>query len=291
MAGMALSWAALAVACTGYDLAISRAVVQPGCAWAAFGQRFGELPGVIAFAVAALALYGEPARARPRLARALPWLLCSVAVAVAVALSVYRFFGYRLLGGRLGPLALLCTGAGSALTTRIWRSRQGEGHPLSPRVRRACAWTVRLTISNWLVVSLLKLAWGRVRFRDLSPLASEFTPWYSPQGWTGHASFPSGHAAAGWLLLPVLLLWPPGSRGHRWAFAASFIWGAFVAASRVVVGAHYASDVLFSSALAFALMALAPWQEASRPAGEEPRPEAGGAQRPAAPVPEPEEGK
>jgi hypothetical protein len=59
-----------------------------------------------------------------------------------------------------------------------------------------------------------------------------------------------------------LLLWPAGSRAYRWAFAASFAWGAFVAASRVVMGAHYASDVLFSSALAFALMAFGPWEEA-----------------------------
>lgn len=101
----------------------------------------------------------------------------------------------------------------------------------------------------------------------------------------------------GWLLLPALLLWPPGSRGYRWAFAASFAWGAFVAASRVVIGAHYASDVLFSSALAFSLMALAPWEEAP-PSSEEPRElpvEEGGAndaQRAGVPVAgEPEDGK
>lgn len=155
MAGIAVSWGALAIACTGYDLAISRAVVQPASAWAAVGQRFGELPGVIGFALATLALYAEPAPARPRLTRELPWLLCSVAVAVAFALSAYR-----LVGERLGPLALLCTGAGSALGTRVWRRWLGAGHPLPARVRRACAWTVRLTLGTWLVVSLLKLGWG-----------------------------------------------------------------------------------------------------------------------------------
>ena len=262
MAGMALACAALAITCTGYDLAISRALVRPGCAWAAFGERFGELPGVSAFALAALALYAEPAPARAhptRLSRELPWLLCSVALAVALAL-----LAYRLAGERLGPLGWACCAGGCALGTRVWRRWLAQGQTLSARMRQACAWTVRLTVATWLVVFILKLAWGRVRFRDLSPLASEFTPWYSPQGWTGHASFPSGHAAVGWLLLPALLLWPPGSRGYRWVLAAILSWGAFVAASRVVIGAHYASDVLFSSALVFALMALAPWQEALR---------------------------
>ncbi|HEU4580189.1 MAG TPA: phosphatase PAP2 family protein [Polyangiaceae bacterium] len=281
MAGIALVWAGLAIACTSHDLAISRALVRPDCAWAAFGQRFGELPGVTAFALAAFALYAEPAAPLPRSRplRELPWLLCSIALGVALAL-----IAYRLSGERLRPLGWGCTLMACAATTRIWRRSLAEGRTLSPRARRACSWTVRLTISVWLIVSLMKLAWGRVRFRDLSPLASEYTPWYSPQGWTGHVSFPSGHAAVGWLLLPALLLWPPGSRGYRWMFAASLAWGTFVAASRVVIGAHYASDVLFSSALAFALMALAPWQAARAAEAPSPR-EPQGAQR--APVPAP----
>jgi membrane-associated phospholipid phosphatase len=61
----------------------------------------------------------------------------------------------------------------------------------------------------------------------------------------------------GWMLLPSLLIWPPGSAGYRWAFAVSFAWGAFVASSRVVIGAHYLSDVLFSSAFACGVVAYA----------------------------------
>jgi hypothetical protein len=152
MAGIALSWAVLAIACTSHDLAISRALVRPDCAWAAFGQRFGELPGVSAFAVAALALYAEPAAPRPqaRLMRELPWLLCSVALAVALALGAHRFSGERV-----GPLGWACTVAGCAVATRVWRRSLAEGHTLSPPARRACAWTVRLTIGIWLVVSVL----------------------------------------------------------------------------------------------------------------------------------------
>ena len=267
MAAFALLWAGLAIACTSYDLRISRALVQPGSLWAAFGQRFGELPGMTAFALAALALYSEPVPlGRSRFTREMPWLLCSPALTVELALCAFRIFQERL-----GPLGWACTLVGTSLTTRAWRRRWAVGRTLPAHVRTACVWTVRLTISTCLLVSLLKLGWGRVRFRDLSPLASEFTPWYSPQGWTGHSSFPSGHAVLGWLLLPTLLLWPRGSRGNRWAFASSFAWGLFVALSRVVIGAHYASDVLFSSALVFAMMALAPWRprrpEAQRPAG------------------------
>jgi membrane-associated phospholipid phosphatase len=253
-AALALVGAGLALACARYDLDISRALVQPEAGWAAFGQRYGELPGVYVFALAAVAGHARPARpeAQPKLARELPWLLCSIAVAIALALSAYRLFDYRL-----GKLEVAATWAVTLLATRIWRRWLGAGLRLRPGWERARLWTLRLGIWSWLVVSVLKLGWGRVRYRDLTPLARDFTPWYAPQGWSGHSSFPSGHAVLGWLLLPSLLIWPPGSPGYRWAFAASFGWGVFVASSRVVIGAHYLSDVLFSSALVFAVMAFA----------------------------------
>ena len=157
----------------------------------------------------------------------------------------------------------VCLAAGTACLllvaglTRVARRQLGTGIVLPERVDGACTWTVRLTVWSWLLVSLLKLGWGRIRYRDLAPLAQDFTPWYAPQGWTGHGSFPSGHAASSWLLLPCLLLWPKASARYRLTFVACFSWGAFVCASRVVIGAHYTSDVLFSTAFAFGVMAYA----------------------------------
>ncbi len=52
----------------------------------------------------------------------------------------------------------------------------------------------------------VKYFWGRVRFRELDAAFSQFTPWYLPQGITGSDSFPSGHAAMGWMLLALLIL-------------------------------------------------------------------------------------
>jgi membrane-associated phospholipid phosphatase len=61
----------------------------------------------------------------------------------------------------------------------------------------------------------------------------------------------------GWLLLPCLLLWPARSLAWRVGAVLSVGWGCFVAASRVVIGAHYASDVLFSTAFASTVMCFA----------------------------------
>lgn len=249
-----LLWAGLALACARYDLDISRALVDRTAGWARFGERCGELPGAYAFALSAALCYARPVRADARslLGAELPWIVCCAGVATAIALSAYRLLGYRFDAAAGTACLVLVAGL-----TRVARRRLGVGIVLPVNVDRACTWTVRLAVWSWLLVSTLKLGWGRIRYRDLAPLAHDFTPWYAPQGWTGHESFPSGHAASGWLLLPCLLLWPRGSARHRLALVVSFSWGAFVCASRVVIGAHYLSDVLFSTAFAFGMMAYA----------------------------------
>jgi membrane-associated phospholipid phosphatase len=101
----------------------------------------------------------------------------------------------------------------------------------------------------------LKILSGRVRFHDLASDLSNYTPWYIFQGPNNiDSSFPSGHTAMAWMLLPLFIpLWKgkmPRSSKIIWT-GIILGWGIFVAVSRVVNGAHYASDVLFSTGLAF----------------------------------------
>lgn len=110
--------------------------------------------------------------------------------------------------------------------------------------------TLGVTLLNvYLFVPLTKHFWGRVRFCNLDSSFSQYTAWYLPQGPTGHESFASGHAAEGWLLLPIgVVLFSGRSRATQVIITALSIgWGIAVAVSRVRLGAHYASDVLFSS--------------------------------------------
>ena len=97
-------------------------------------------------------------------------------------------------------------------------------------------------------IQVVKHLWGRVRFRELDAAFSQFTPWYLPQGITGFDSFPSGHAAMGWILLALLILLANKKQWVKYsAIVIIFLWGVILALSRVVIGAHYASDVLFGS--------------------------------------------
>ena len=130
---------------------------------------------------------------------------------------------------------------------------------LLPRSIRAYAWTTfaMLALNRFLFVPLGKLYWGRVRFKDLDPTHADFTPWYVVNGVTGHFSFPSGHSAAGWLLLPLVFLAMRAPKFVQIAvLMASATWGIAVSLSRVRVGAHYASDVLFSTGVSVVIFLL-----------------------------------
>lgn len=99
--------------------------------------------------------------------------------------------------------------------------------------------------ASGLVVDLLKVAFGRLRPKLL------FSSDLSGFGWFGwhadHWSFPSGHTATIVSLMTALwLLWPR----HLLFYILT---GAIIAGSRVVVGAHYLSDVVAGAFVAVAV--------------------------------------
>lgn len=108
-----------------------------------------------------------------------------------------------------------------------------------------------------LSVELVKNIWGRVRFRDL--LAAEsfeaFTPWWSPQWFTGNKSFPSGHtsaASAALLLTALPSVFPKLRKYETRIFIVTALYTFAVGASRLVVGAHYLSDITVGALVGFA---------------------------------------
>lgn len=106
-------------------------------------------------------------------------------------------------------------------------------------------------------VVLSKRYWGRVRFKDLSEGLEEFTPWYVINGVTGDYSFMSGHAASAWMVLVLIILTRRASSAAQFlTFAIAASYGVLMAVSRVRLGAHYASDVLFSTGVCVTVFIL-----------------------------------
>lgn len=116
------------------------------------------------------------------------------------------------------------------------------------------------------IINLMKMAWGRVRFRDLTDGYDAFTAWYVINGNTGAHSFPSGHVGSAGTTYFLMFL-PYVSEKWRkrcyLCFAAAFCYTSVVAAARLIMGAHYLSDVTVGGIVVFTcvLAGLAVYQK------------------------------
>ncbi len=103
-----------------------------------------------------------------------------------------------------------------------------------------------------LLTQAIKLVFGRVRFRYLNSYYSEFTLWYVINGFNGNKSFVSGHtsAAGAIFVLNFLPHYFTKTRKYKPLFiVVSLLYVAATGLSRIIVGAHYLSDVLFGALL------------------------------------------
>lgn len=102
--------------------------------------------------------------------------------------------------------------------------------------------------------TIVKRLVGRVRPSDFGPFAYEPFSWHSI-----YASFPSGHTTNVFATLVAVGLVFPRLRPALWVYAL------VIAASRVIVTAHYASDVLAGAVFgAFGAIVVRDWFAARR---------------------------
>lgn len=145
------------------------------------------------------------------------------------------------------PGILMALGAFLALCGSIWRRTRA-------RYRRHCLVLI-LSVAlgpGVLVNGLLKPYWGRPRPRHIVQFGGKqsFRPWWRPAGPGGGQSFPSGHAAMGYVLISGATLiacrrvWL-----RRWALAGTLGYGTLMGLTRIVQGGHFLSDVAWSGLL------------------------------------------
>lgn len=108
----------------------------------------------------------------------------------------------------------------------------------------------------------MKYLWGRVRFRDLLADGSydAFTPWYILNGINGNKSFPSGHTAGAgmsYLLMLFPFVFEKFKDKKQICFWLPCMYTSIVAFTRLVMGAHYLSDVTVGGIVSFSLVLLA----------------------------------
>lgn len=117
------------------------------------------------------------------------------------------------------------------------------------------AFTSLITIAVIIiVVAVLKLAWGRVRYEDIVTGQGAFSPWYIPQGYTGNKSLPSGHVALSaclFLLVPMFRALPNLRSVSVGMVFISIAFTVAVAFARIMGGHHFLSDVTIAIIISY----------------------------------------
>ncbi|MBY8984335.1 MAG: phosphatase PAP2 family protein [Candidatus Lokiarchaeota archaeon] len=240
--GIIVLWIILAFIFGFTDLEISIAVVDENSNWGNFGADYGEPPGNALIALALTIFLGG-------FFKKLHFQKIPAYISVLVGILFIVFSN---------DITDIITGLGLIVPIMIcviftWKKDWSAYRTLSGVI------SLLAIIFPLVFVQLIKVFWGRVRFRDLSPGFIEYTPWFIPQGITGNYSFPSGHSAMGWMFLPLLIpLWTKQWKSPIRIIGTIVIigWGIFVGLSRIAIGAHYASDVLFSTGIAILITFL-----------------------------------
>ena len=235
-------WIILAIVFGFTDLEISKAVADEKSAWGIFGRDYGEVPGYALIAIA-LATFLGSFNSNLKIQKIPAYISIIVGIFFIIFPSGKTDFytGWSLIIPMIFYVIFTWN--------KDWKKYRNLAGIIS----------LLAIINPLILVQTIKIFWGRVRFRDLAPGFVDYTPWFLPQGITGNRSFPSGHTAMGWMFLPFLIAIKERKNTALIKILFSsliFGWGIFVGLSRIVIGAHYASDVLFSTGLAAGITIL-----------------------------------
>ncbi len=242
-------WILLGILFGKYDLDISRSLHNPNIAFVQYIEKYGEIPGLL-LALWALVLMNAAMDIKNVVLRVLAYAGNFILAFFAMIYLVILMLHHSLQATNLYFLADIGSVfwiSPALFLLLVMVLLHYHCRDFAFRHKLFSSITIYLTLTGFIVVQTLKNIWGRIRFRDLAKDYSNFSPWYIPQQGGGE-SFPSGHTLFAWILLPLFLLClNKNSLVRFFLILLSIVWGFTVGLSRMVIGAHYASDVLFST--------------------------------------------
>lgn len=281
---------ALAVIAAFFDLAINKALYNQGSLFGQFFARLGELPSYLAAPVAGAILYHQDFGSK-KWQKIVFKCIFGALIAGGWFYAIGVWFWENFVTEHL-PYAIVYKLFFTAVLTLclILATALVDKKAMKKLLLFAIFIIIVAGVSN-AIVQVMKMLWARQRFRTMvdnelnASLISAygnnfsgFAPWYKPQIFfpspvrteayaaahkaidsDAFKSFPSGHtvAAAASFALIILPEMYESLKKYRPVFwIVPAVYTAIVAISRIVMGAHYLSDVLFGGYIGFAVAAL-----------------------------------
>ena len=231
------------------DWDLSHQWVTPGSVFGQFFNWFGELPAVIALYAAFLILLGSRNRQGlwpAILSHTLAWPLLGLAAWAMFYIPLHYIHEFKQTGMPEEVFGRTLFLAGFVLVLTMLLAHRVPTEVFG-KYRRIAVFIIVFVVLEFVLVNLAKMAWGRPRMRSIDSI-EQFHYWYQLAGPAANEefkSFPSGHTANGFVMLALTLFVPPEKKElFKWVTAFAITWGICVALSRVIVGAHFLSDVV-----------------------------------------------
>ncbi len=194
-------WIILAVIFGIYDLDISKTIVNPNSSWAKFLENYGMIPGLFII-LSGIYIYYSFIKTKSDV-----WSYIQKVVFFLVSSGLIFYLFDILLSNIASDHFILFLIISFSINLIIFIVLHKANQVQSAIAIKYAKVVVGMALFGYVIfIQGVKYFWGRVRFRELDAAFSQFTPWYLPQGITGSDSFPSGHAAMGWMLLALLIL-------------------------------------------------------------------------------------
>lgn len=292
----AAAFAALALVAAFFDLAINKALYNPNSLYGQYFAKLGELPSYLAAPAAGVIFFYQDF-GKSKTATTIWKLVSTALIFVGWMYAIGHWFWENFIMQDLMYAGVYKVVFSAALTLCLLLGcAKVDKKVMRKLLVLALFIAVVAAVSN-IIVQIMKIIWARQRFRTMvdtptnagliaafvkdGELYQGFSPWYKPTlifkmpirtdeymsaykavDSDTFKSFPSGHTVAAAASFFVIIL-PDMYRklsNYKWMFwALPAIYTAAVAISRIVMGAHYLSDVLFGGFIGFGVAALARW--------------------------------
>lgn len=243
-----LFWIIAAFLLESSDLWISINLYNPNAGWAIFLEKFGEIPGLL-IVLTGVHIYIITLRKSSNIKTI---LFTALFLTTGSLITIYILWALSYAITNNSELFIinqnyffLSAIALNILLSLVFRKK----YNFSKKAILFSRISFKMFFYGYILFVLpLKIFLGRIRFRDLAENYSNFTAWYIPQGVTGNDSFPGGHSAMGFMTIALFVFFVDKAFYKRIILKGLIIsWALAVCVSRVVIGAHYTSDVLFGA--------------------------------------------
>lgn len=242
------------VLCAFYDLSLSEEISNANSFYGALFAVIGEWPAYLTLPLAAVVLFYNAKQCQGK--KSIVYMIISGLICFG-GLMFWNIQGEKLaeIPFKWG-FAIFYSLIWTAVLLYCGRFIKTE---TMQRLFKFAVFAITVVLVSVIIINILKLCWGRMRFRDMLAINSfdGFTGWYSPNGYRkgDFTSFPSGHtaSAANIFIITVLpmALGKPNVKLNYFLQAFCTIFVVLTAFSRVVYNAHFLSDTVVGGAISY----------------------------------------